>query len=282
MISTAAALALAILAVQNPVHPKDTSPHGEHTVQVNGVKLHYLDWGGDGEPLLLLTGYGATAHTFDDLAPRLTKRFRVLAFTRRGLEPSERPPSGYDLATLTADVGAFLDALGLRRVHLAGHSFGGIEMTQLATLHPDRVISLVYFDAAVDPAAAQAVMKESPVPAPQAPPGSPFAQVNEWLVAHSPDYSKLKCPVLAFYAVQDRAPTTPKNASEDLRRRNDEFWRAKWTPMVRETAAKLRREALNSQIVIFENTGHYLFRERKDEVLREMEKFYASIQGSKR
>lgn len=48
-------------------------------------------------------------------------------------------------------------------------------------------------------------------------------------------------------------------------------------PMVRETAAKFRREAPNSHVVLLEKTGHYLFREREDEVLLTMEKFYASI-----
>lgn len=272
------ALLVAPLAFgQDAGFPKDTSPHTESFVEVNGVSLHYLDWGGNGEPLVLLTGYGPTAHTFDDLAPHLTKRFRVVAFTRRGRAPSAQPASGYDLATLTADVEAFLDALNLRRVHLVGHSFGGTEMTEFARRHPERVASLVYFDAALDPAAFHAVMKESPVPPPQPPPGSPFAQVLEWFNAHSPDFSILPCPALAFYALQDRNPALPRDASDELRRRSEEYWRTRWTPMVRATAEKFRREARHGQVVIFENTSHYLFRDRETEVLREMEQFYDSL-----
>lgn len=271
----AAGLVFVLVAGQNSA--TDTSPHSEQFVQANGVKLHYLDCGGEGEPLVLLTGYGATAHTFDKLAPRLTKQFRVFALTRRGRTPSDRPSSGYDLATLTADVEQFLNALGLRRVHLVGHSFGGTEMTQFATLHPERVASLVYFDAALDPAAAEVVMKDAPVSLPQPPAGSPFAQVNEWWTSHSPDFSKLKCPALAFYAVQDRNPNIPENASGELRRISDEFWRTRWTPMVRQTAEKFRRETKDGRVVVFENTGHYLFRDREEEVVREMEKFYGAV-----
>ncbi len=52
-------------------------------VHVNGVKLHYLDWGGKGETILFLTGALCTAHDFDNLASKFTDRFHVL-----GVNPS--------------------------------------------------------------------------------------------------------------------------------------------------------------------------------------------------
>jgi pimeloyl-ACP methyl ester carboxylesterase len=85
-----------------------------------------------------LTGCGTTAHTFDDFARRFTDRFHVVSYTRRGTNPSERSATGYDLATLSSDMGGFLDVLGFDRVHLVGHSFAGVEMTQFATLRPAR------------------------------------------------------------------------------------------------------------------------------------------------
>ena len=65
----------------------DRSPHTSAMVPVSGLSLHYLDWNGSGEPLLLLAGLFGSAHAFDDLAPRLTPRFRVIALTRRGSRP---------------------------------------------------------------------------------------------------------------------------------------------------------------------------------------------------
>jgi len=62
----------------------DKSPHKSAFLTVNNVKLHYLDWGGAGETLLFLHGMGDTAHIYDDLAPKFTNQFRVLALTRRG------------------------------------------------------------------------------------------------------------------------------------------------------------------------------------------------------
>src|SRR5688572_16500381 len=90
---------------------QDSSSHQSAFLKVNNVKLHYLDWGGEGQVLLLLHGLGDTAHIFDDLAPRLTQRFRVLGLTRRGHGQSDKPETGYDTATLVDDILQFLDAL---------------------------------------------------------------------------------------------------------------------------------------------------------------------------
>jgi pimeloyl-ACP methyl ester carboxylesterase len=76
----------------------DPSPHRSDSATVNGITLQYLDWGGDGQPLLLLAGLFGSAHGFDDLAPQLRDHFRVIALTRRGHGRSTRPANGYSLA----------------------------------------------------------------------------------------------------------------------------------------------------------------------------------------
>jgi pimeloyl-ACP methyl ester carboxylesterase len=123
-------------------------------VTVNGARLHYLDFGGRGEPVLLLAGLGNTAWIWSDFGPRLAREgFRVVALTRRAHGESEAPASGYGLDTLSADVVAFLDSLAIPRAHLIGHSLAGAELTHIATRYPDRVRKLVYVDAAYDRAA---------------------------------------------------------------------------------------------------------------------------------
>lgn len=130
---------------------RDPSPHRAGRVQVSdSVGLHYLDWGGSGPTLIFLAGISATAHIYDDLAPRFTDRFRVLALTRRGTGESDKPGTGYDTGTLTQDVLAFMDSLGIQRATLAGWSLGGSEITRAATIAPERVERLIYFDAAYD------------------------------------------------------------------------------------------------------------------------------------
>lgn len=129
---------------------RDRSPHKESFVNANGVRLHYLDWGGRGEPIVFLTGLGVSAHIFDDLAPQFTSKHRVLSYTRRGLGKSERTADGYDTATLTEDLRAFLDALKIERATLVGWSLAGTEMTRLAERYPERINRLVYLESAYD------------------------------------------------------------------------------------------------------------------------------------
>jgi len=128
----------------------DKSPHKSDFVNVNGIRLHYLDWGGSGEVILFLAGMGCNAHIFDHLAPRFTDKFHVMALTRRGHGESDHPETGYDVDTLTEDVLQFLDVLGMEKVILAGHSMAHVELSHFATLHPERVLKLVFLDAAFD------------------------------------------------------------------------------------------------------------------------------------
>jgi pimeloyl-ACP methyl ester carboxylesterase len=129
----------------------DRTPHraGFITVQ-RDVRLHYLDYGGTGPPLLLLPGIGNTAHAYDDFAPALTDRFRVYAITRRGFGESTHPERGYTLERLSQDIRAVMDSLRLTRVDLVGHSFAGQEMTHFSRRYPTRVRKLVYLDGAFD------------------------------------------------------------------------------------------------------------------------------------
>jgi pimeloyl-ACP methyl ester carboxylesterase len=270
---TVVTLALALTASGGQQPAQDTTPHTEHYLDANGARLHYLDYGGAGEPLVLLTGYGPSAHVFDQFATRFTNRFRVVALTRRGTSPSSRPISGYDLETLTADILAVSDALKLGRVHLAAHSLGGAEATQLAATRPDRVASIVYLDAALDAAPAEAIRKQAPMPSPQPAPGTPFAQVQEWWTAYRPDFSKVKAPMLMLYAIQEQPPLPP-NVPPDLKAKAEAFWRETWLPFSRSMIDRVRRTTPTARVVVFENTSHYLFRDREADVIREMVAFY--------
>src|SRR5688500_11345234 len=123
---------------------------GHHSafIRHQGVRLHYLDWGGDGTPVVLLPGYALTGHAFDDIGMRLASEFRVVAITPRGFGESDAPDSSdYTIATMVADLRAVLDSLGIQRAALVGHSFSGFTISHFAQDYPDRVTRLVYLDA---------------------------------------------------------------------------------------------------------------------------------------
>ena len=159
----------------------DTFPHKSDFVNVNGIRLHYLDWGGEGETLIFLTGMGCSAHFFDRIAPRFSDKFRVLALTRRGQGESDFPETGYDVDTLVDDILDFMDVMNVEQAVLAGHSMAGMELSHLAANHPQRVLKLIYLDAAFDMRGNQELMARNPIKDVE-PPGNKneFTSIEEY------------------------------------------------------------------------------------------------------
>jgi pimeloyl-ACP methyl ester carboxylesterase len=153
-IGLAAAVLFLTPAASSAAHQdegRDSSPHVVKFVDVDtDVRLEVLDWGGSGPALVLLAGGGATAHQYDDLAPALAARYRVVGVTRRGHRGSSAAPGGYGVARLAEDVLRVIDALGLTNPVVIGHSFAGEEMHVLGARHSGRIRGLVYIDAAFD------------------------------------------------------------------------------------------------------------------------------------
>ena len=167
-------LVIATPAWSQPAEWRDQSSHKTTLVEVeDGVRLEVLDWGGSGQALLLLAGLGDSAHVFDDVAPTLAARYRVVGVTRRGHPRSSSPASGYTTARLAEDLVRVMDAVGLQRPVVVGHSFAGEEMHVLGARFASRIAGLVYVDAAFDRAdrfqdyeAASRAMPAAPRPQP--------------------------------------------------------------------------------------------------------------------
>jgi pimeloyl-ACP methyl ester carboxylesterase len=150
-----------------PEPARDVSPHQTSFVTVGPrVRLEVLDWGGSGPPMLFLSGLGDTAHEFDDFAPRWTRKYHVLALTRRGFGASSQPPGGYQIDSLSHDIRVVLDSLKIEQAILVGHSLGGDELTRFAATWPERVSQLVYLDAAHDRVPLVAMLRTTPAPRP--------------------------------------------------------------------------------------------------------------------
>jgi pimeloyl-ACP methyl ester carboxylesterase len=288
------------LSVNGQSNWTDKSPHKTGFVRVNKVKLHYLDWGGKGETLLFLHGMAGTPHIYDQLAPKFTNQFRVLALTRRGHGESEMPKTGYDTATLVEDIRQFLDVLKVQRTVLAGHSFAGDEMTRFAVVHPDRVIKLIYFDSAYDHSKVPESLRYKPLHGgdPDVSPtkeeiespdgarrwvnrffgekrGRAIYSMMEGTYSETHEYNKIQAPALAFFAVGykkdvDRAETLP----EPQRQNVQEFLKAQRKYHDQEIE-HFRREIPNGRVVVFTNADHNVFIDRENEVVREMRTFLA-------
>src|SRR5262245_27415440 len=137
-------------AVVNEASWTDPFPHRSDYITVNGIRLNYLDWGGQGSPLILVHGLTDSPHIFDDFASLLRNDFRIISYARLGHGHSDAPNGPYDQGTLVDDLRQLLDSLGIARASLLGWSMGGNEITEFAGRYPDRVANLVFLEAGYD------------------------------------------------------------------------------------------------------------------------------------
>jgi pimeloyl-ACP methyl ester carboxylesterase len=138
--------ALPALAHRLGVSFEDATPPRHLTVPgAGGVRLHALDWGGDGAPALFLHGGQLTAQTWDYVCLGLRTQVRAVALDLRGHGDSDRSKD-YSFDSHVADVEAVLDALAWPKVHLVGMSYGGFIAAHFAAAAPRRISSLVTID----------------------------------------------------------------------------------------------------------------------------------------
>jgi non-heme chloroperoxidase len=258
-------------------------------VTANGIKLHYLDWGGSGDPILFLPGFNESADVYNQFALRFTDHFHAIGLTRRGVGESDKPKDGYDTRTRVEDIRQFLDSLHISRVTLIGHSMAGDELTLFASRYPQRVAKLVYLDAAYDrtpegwiaglsdptnkPGMMQRMRMEalgmpgtSDIHVDKMPPSEEWAilvATHKAVFAFRPDYTKVQAPALAFYAVtaNQHYPShwLPDGADGSVRAKAETWWQTTGHKLMRESVEQFRREIPHGEIVELNNAKHYVF-----------------------
>lgn len=116
-------------------------------VDANGIRIHLIDHGGGGPPLVLAPGLTSNCRVFDGLvAAGLRSSAHPFALDLRGRGESDRPVSGYGLADHADDVVAVLDSIGVDRFVMGGHSFGAMLSFWMSAIHPDRIVACVALD----------------------------------------------------------------------------------------------------------------------------------------
>jgi pimeloyl-ACP methyl ester carboxylesterase len=122
-------------------------PRSRRIPGADGLSLHVLEWSEQGTPLLLVHGFGNEAHIWDDFAPLVAPHYRTIAVDLRGHGDSDHDPERrYDYDHHVADLEAVTAALGIERLVLVGHSFGGRTSMLFAARHPERMAGLVIVD----------------------------------------------------------------------------------------------------------------------------------------
>lgn len=102
----------------------------------------YYEIHGDGPPLLLIAGLSSDSKSWQYIRNSLASRYTLIIFDNRGCGRTEYD-GPFTLPDIAADAISLLDHLEYKKVHLLGHSMGGMIAQQLAISHPDRIEKLV-------------------------------------------------------------------------------------------------------------------------------------------
>lgn len=112
-----------------------------HTVDIEGIQLHYVSAGESGSPILLVHGFPESWWAFHKVIPLLATRHRVFAVDLRGFGDSGTADTDYDSATAAEDLYQLIEHLGVGPVHLTGQDISGAAVFRLAATHPGHVRS---------------------------------------------------------------------------------------------------------------------------------------------
>ena len=117
-------------------------------VTCNGMNFHYLDWGNEGAPvMLLLHGLRGHCHSWQDVAARFCVDYHVMALDQRGRGETDWAPRGdYSTDAFVADIEEFCYTVGIERLTLIGHSMGGRNSMAFAGRNAAMLEKLVIVD----------------------------------------------------------------------------------------------------------------------------------------
>jgi pimeloyl-ACP methyl ester carboxylesterase len=269
---------------QQPRQPVD------RFVDVNGLRIHYVDWGGTENPLVMVHGLDRVARTFDHLATRLP--YRVIAIDMRGHGDSGWDPQGrYLVEDHVGDLEGVVQQLGLRNLILWGNSTGGRVVQVFAGKHPELVSHVVSED--VGPERPRQIADNYAKRVQQEQAG--WASQDELLAQlfkTNPRTSRAVLEPYVRYGTKKRAdgriewkrdPQLVKGfVATDLWR----FVRNIKAPILYiigersnivppETQEELRKTLPNAQVITVSDVGHYPSDEKPDEVLGLVSRFLA-------
>ncbi len=275
----------------------------DREVTLGGLRFHYLDWGGERLPVIvLLHGGRLTAHTWDMAALLLCERYRLIALDQRGHGDSGWTPDaelGRDNAELMLeDTQGFIEHLGFGRIALVGMSMGGMNAIRYAARHPERLAALGIVDVAPE------TMREGELEMEQfAQATQPLARFEDFLeqarrfLPHRPEahlrYSlthSLKRTPEGYTWKQDPRPR-PRPTAEQIAQRRAALWddvRAIRVPTLlfrgadskilsHEVAERTVKSMPDARLVVIPRATHNVHSDNPADFARELDSFLQSV-----
>ncbi len=128
-------------------HTHELASPDDRFVEIDGFKMRYQLKGERGTPLILIHGFASSVVTWYRNIDALAREHRVYAIDLKGWGLSDKPSEGdYSLLAQAHHVHAFMDALGLERAVIVGHSMGGAIAVHAAAEYPERACGVVLID----------------------------------------------------------------------------------------------------------------------------------------
>jgi esterase len=271
----------------------------DRSITVNGLRIHYLEWGTSGkQPLILLHGIARVAHTFDHLAPHFSANHQVLAVDMRGHGDSAWDPQGaYLVEDYVRDIEGLVAQLKLRNLVLWGSSTGGRVAQVFAGSHPELVSAVIVED--VGPERPPAISNRRADRMSQEAQG--WASVDELLAHVKKDYPRTSDAVLRNFVQHG----SKQNAEGRIIWKRDsailkgfvptELWATvrkikapityilggASTIVPPETQEELHRALPQVEIVTMPGLGHYPSDEKPADFLAIVDRFLAAAHGGK-
>jgi len=115
------------------------------SLPVGDINISYRIMG-QGEPIVLIMGYGSTMDMWDPhFLENLSSKYRVIIFDNRGMGNATAPPGNFSIAQFANDTAGLMAALGIEKAHVLGWSMGSFVAQELAIRHPERVNKIILY-----------------------------------------------------------------------------------------------------------------------------------------
>ena len=249
-----------------------------------GPQVHYAEQGDPGgETIVLLPAYADSWFSYSRVLPLLPTRDHAYAMDQRGHGDSERPACCYTVDDFAADAVAFLDAAGIERATLVGHSGSCLTARRMAVLHPDRVGGLVLIGAPLSLARPAVLAFQAAVHALEDPVAAQFVRRFQAGAVHVPlpegfleglvaESRKLparvwKLALDGLVAFDDAADLGRITASTLL------IWGDQDAVVSREEQQRLTEMIPDARLKVYRDTGHSPHWERPERVAADLATF---------
>jgi pimeloyl-ACP methyl ester carboxylesterase len=246
------------------------SPYSKF-VDLNGIRIHYMEWGRSGPPIVLLHGMNGDASVWKNLAPILASDYHVVAPDRRGAGKSDKPAEGYNFPTLVNDVSLFSESLKLKPVIVIGHSFGAQLALMTSAMKPKLVSSVVLIDGGFWP------KRSAPGNA------TPTSEIEKTSRDYDPEiiYPQISVPVLMVIA---RGSGPAATVVAQLKEKGIDYFEEvrKSEQGAKELA---NRKLSRGEMIIVENTSHNIQMDQPWKLADAIKRFLSkrvSLEDSKR